>query len=104
MMFFKDHRHYLMHKSIRPGSNPGDHIVTDISVLKYTPDGTILYKLQFADQFAPQECTLQQLFSRPVPISGTKTNLLQGLKSVIPQDYHVFYDSLAMINNMNLLN
>ena len=88
MIFFKDHRHYLMHNSIQPGSNIGDPIVTDISILKYTPDGTILYKLQFADQChnlprrsrsrqsteTPQECTLQQLFSRPVPISGTKYN------------------------------
>ena len=67
MIFQKDHRHHLMHNSIRPGSNPGD---------------------------APQECTLQQLFSRPVPISGTKYNHLLELKSVILQDYHVFYDSL----------
>ncbi|XP_041359493.1 uncharacterized protein LOC121375878 isoform X1 [Gigantopelta aegis] len=107
--FFKDHRHPWMYNSIRPGSKAGDPVVTDIRVLKYTPDGTIQYKLQYTDEFRDlprrsrsrlsiegiQECTVQQLLSGPVPISGTKYNHLQELKSVIPQDYHLFYDSLA---------
>ena len=103
--FFGNYSDLKYYSSIRPGSRVGDPVVTDIRVLKYTEDGSLQYKLNFADQYQdlPRRCKvghpsaddkIDRLYSSQVPIKKAKFQHLQELKSVIPRDYHPFYDSL----------
>lgn len=91
-----------MYGSIRPGKNN----VTDIRNLRYTPNGTILYKLGFDDPWTelPQRrCRKEvcqdwpKLNSEKRKIKAQKYKHLQDLKPVIPADCHHFYDSLTHI-------
>jgi len=50
--FFKDYSKLQFYTSIRPGVGVGSSVVTDIRNLQYTPDGRILYKLTYSDQYA----------------------------------------------------
>jgi len=101
--FFKDMKKLNMYNSIRPGSRVGDPTVTNLRVLRYSPDGTIQYKLGFGDHFkdfprkskGPNDVEdVSQLHLNRIPIKASKFKHLQELKSVIPSDYHAFYDSL----------
>ena len=107
--FFTDFKALTYYSSIRPGFKVGDPVVTDMCSLKYTPNGTIQYKLRFddafgdlpkratrrADQNVPgDECVLNRLHESPLHIKSSKYKHLQELKAVIPADYHGFYDSL----------
>ncbi|WAR08886.1 LOW QUALITY PROTEIN: hypothetical protein MAR_018844 [Mya arenaria] len=81
--------------------------VTDIRVLKYNTDGSIAYKLNHSDEFSditkPRSSRVaspsisdmvENLYSHRLSIRKQKYEHLQQLKSVIPRDYHSFYDTL----------
>jgi hypothetical protein len=104
--FFKDFTVLNYYQSIRPGSKAGEPTVTDLKVLKYFPDGTIYYKLHHdGDEFMdfPRRARLRapttddfvrNLYQQRIAIKSVKYAHLQELESVIPGDYHPFYDSL----------
>lgn len=107
--FFKNfaHKDELIYESIRPGRGTGDRVVVDIRALRYNPCGTIDYKLHFADDFVPLPRRPKKiissgsftnsvgiLYESRQPITKTKYDHLQELKSVIPKDCHSFYDNL----------
>jgi len=41
----------MFNESIRPGRVASDAVATDLRVLKYCPNGNILYKINFEDDF-----------------------------------------------------
>ena len=102
--FFKDMKSLKSYSSIRPGNRAGDPTVTNLRVLRYSPDGTIQYKLGFNDQYhdfprkakinITENNTISDLHMNRIPIKASKFKHLQELKSVVPSDYHAFYDSL----------
>lgn len=106
--FFIDYniKENLIYDSIRPGRGAGENRVVDIRLLKYKPDGTIEYKLNFEDELQPLPRRPKKialaveriLYSAPLPISESKYNHLQELKQVIPRDCHEFYDNLPFKN------
>ena len=96
-------------RSIRPGNKPSDPTVMDIRQLKYTPDGTIFYKLthDVNDEFQelpamrrlgkPTYPEYKQLYPAPRPITYRKWQHLQELKCTIPSFFHSYYDDLPHI-------
>ena len=102
--FFKDFSCLKYYDSIRPGNKVGDPHVNSIRVLQYSA-GNLSYKLSFDDQFhevpnrrnyvrpTPKDA-LTLLHSQSLSIKKSKYEHLQQLKSVVPKDYHTFYDSL----------
>lgn len=112
---YLDHTYFLNFsafnslKSIRPGRNAGDPTVTCIRAIRYLPDGTIAFKLNFDSDWSPMpqrrgEITCLQtpmdlgppiLYPSRLKISKSKFEHLQQLKTVIPQDYHEFYNNLS---------
>lgn len=86
----------------------GDKVVTDICKIQYTPEGEILYKTEFEEDWAklPEQKkvkitrrtvksqTLRNLYNASLSISDTKFKDLQSLKSVIEKEYHPFHDNL----------
>ena len=107
--FFKDYsiKSYLIYDTIHPGRGTGAKRVVDIRVLKYNPNGTIDFKLSYDEQFKQlpqrpkrvQPVIPPQLFTERLPISKSKYDHLQQLKSVIPKDCHEFYDNLPYKND-----
>lgn len=104
--FFKDFSMLEYYPSIRPGRKAGDPVVTDVHCLRYQPNGIIQYKLKFDDEYKdiPRrpskvnvEIELKKLHTKRLPIPSSKYKHLQELKSVIPQDYHTFYDSIPHV-------
>jgi hypothetical protein len=104
--FFGDFSSLKYYDNIRPGNKVGDPVVTDIRCLRYLPEGLIQYKLSFDDEFndLPKRRNAKvpsgdedvaPLYRQPLQIKNTKYEHLQQLKSVIPKDYHAFYDSLS---------
>lgn len=99
--FFSDFSHIVYYDSIRPGRNTGDPQVHDLCALMYKPDGTIMYKVEWGDEWLilPQRkrhsaAIPKKLHDSAPKIKGTKYTHLQELKVVIPQMYHEFYDNL----------
>jgi len=108
--FFHDFTHLRHYTSIRPGTQTGDPVVTNVVCYQYRPDGTAFYKLDFGDAFKalPKRVTRRsnpgdmdnhdvgwpRLHKGPLPIKGSKFKHLQELKAVIPMDFHAFYDNL----------
>ncbi|XP_050507268.1 uncharacterized protein LOC126884950 [Diabrotica virgifera virgifera] len=106
--FIKIFSETLVYPSIRPGRKVNDPTVTDIKVIKYTPDGIIQVKLDYCGEFidlptrkprsaktnVSQLGQFKPLRNAPIKITNTKYNHLQQLKSVIPKDCHGFYDTL----------
>jgi hypothetical protein len=104
--FFKDFSKVGRYSSIRPGIGVGSATVNDIRVLKYTYDGAVMYKTSFTGDYRelPQprkrldqeeDQIVPPLYKNPLPLKATKFQHLQQLKTtVIPKDYHGFYDSL----------
>ena len=106
--FFNNYSTLNYYRSIRPGTKTGDPVVTDIVGLCYKPDGTVLFKLSFDEEWAPlpemRACRrknattgtdiVQTLYGSSLPIKTEKFLHLQQLKTVIPGDYHNFYDNL----------
>lgn len=104
--FFRNYGEMKYLTSIRPGARVGDPVVTDIRVLRYSTEGEIQYKLNFTDDFQdfPRKSKARQpslndeishLYTETIPIKSSKYQHLQDLKTVIPRDYHPFYDNLS---------
>ena len=106
--FFKDFSKVQYYTSIRPGNKVNDPKVNELRALQYTPEGTVFFKLNFEDQWAPlprnSKATNQgkdesnheipALLEGPIKITAAKYQNLQDLKRVILPDYHEFYDNL----------
>ena len=101
--FFKEGFESLYVTSIRPGRRVGDPQVHDLRVLKYTKEG-IQFKIAHNEdnlEPLPQRIrdvagiVLKQSFPNRLSIKKRKYDDLQSLKSVVPQDYHNFYDTLS---------
>ena len=99
--FFKDYSDIGPYKSLRPGSKVGDPKVTDLRCLKYLPNGDIMYKVNYQDEWQelpmPRNIQLKEpsvLHPDKIKIKETKFQHLQQLKNVMPKDYHSFYDQL----------
>lgn len=105
--FFKHYANSdtFVYKSIRPGRRAGDPQVVDLRAIKYNPDLTISFKINFDDEWRelPQrpklrsETNYHQLYSARLPIQSSKFNHLQQLKEVLPSDCHSYYDSLPYV-------
>jgi hypothetical protein len=87
--------------SIRPGKKSGDPTVADVRGLLYEPSGDVRYKLQHNHAWTILPCRRRDLHCLPkalynsrLKIKTDKYSHLQDLKSVIPLQYHRFYDSL----------
>ncbi|XP_054260924.1 uncharacterized protein LOC128985459 [Macrosteles quadrilineatus] len=102
--FFKDFSKLSYYDSIRPGRTKGDPVVVDIHCLQYDPkEVRIKYKLNFDEELQDlprrpakvgKDMQPSQLFKHRLPLTESKWKHLQELKTVIPSDYHQFYDSL----------
>jgi len=108
--YFKDYSIGRMQRfsSIRPGTKSGDHVVTDIRQLKYSPNGSIEYKLDYKatsnwqalprkGKKIPDFQVFPQLYSKPVGITKRKYQDLQDLLHVVPHEFHEFYNSLPVV-------
>ena len=81
----------------------GDPKVVNISQLKYDNEG-LFYRLEHTDKdwkLMPQRrkdvdinVNLKRQYEAQLQITTSKWNDLQSLKSVIPSDFHAFYDNL----------
>lgn len=105
--FFKDYGNLGGYTSIRPGIGVGSSTVSDIRLLKYTIEGTILYKTGYSDNYEPlpesrtrakddRNRDIISLYRHNLPLKPSKYQHLQQLKNVIPKDYHSFYDGLPV--------
>lgn len=102
--FFRDFTQINTMKSIRPGRNGGDPVVTNLRALLYKPCGSIQFKLDFDDTWSNLPLKRNEstsiikepspLYQTRLKISQTKYQHLQELKSIIHTDHHHFYDSL----------
>lgn len=100
--FFKDFSNVGPFTSIRPGRGKGDPTVVDIRCLKYSPDGSVQYKLNFDSEWdeIPEhrvnngDGIVRQLYKNRLKIPGSKFQHLQDLKEYILDDHHDFYDNL----------
>ncbi|KAJ6642910.1 hypothetical protein Bhyg_07866 [Pseudolycoriella hygida] len=102
--FFRnyDDQEFLTLKSIRPGKKKGEPKVAQIRCIQYMPDGKILYKLRFDDEFGllPQPIkgvTISEpkiLQDKRIPVSNSKWKHLQELKAVLPSECYSFYDNI----------
>ena len=91
-------------KPIRPGTFSGDSTVQDIRSLLYSPNGDVFYKLRHIEEWkllprrrSDSICPLmssQKLYKCSLGITEAKWNDLQSMKTIMPRDYHPFYDSL----------
>ncbi|CAG9770205.1 unnamed protein product [Ceutorhynchus assimilis] len=105
--FFKNFESMQVLNSIRPGRTTGDAVVTDIRGLRYSPDGSIMFKIRHPEEWKPLPCRLNknktvlsydalpQLYDAPIPIKKEKFQHLMDLKLSLKKDYHAFYDSLS---------
>ncbi|OXA41429.1 hypothetical protein Fcan01_23893 [Folsomia candida] len=103
--FFKDFsvRKNQAYPSIRSGSKAGDPCVTDLRALEYDPSGKIFYKLKHGDHewnelpakpIRSSDATNYPLYTERLQITARKFKDLQELKSVIPIEHHMYYDSI----------
>lgn len=103
--FFKNYNDasIIRFSSIRPGRMKDDPTVSHLRSLKYLPDGSVKYKTNFDEQYKDIPTRIKKyggnsepksLHSEKLSISSTKFKNLQELKSVIPPEYHYFYDTL----------
>lgn len=101
--FFSDYsnKKLLFYESIRPGRVASNHVVTDLRVIQYCPTGVILYKLNYSDSFnelprRPNKIDKEDIFKFPKLHQHPKKISLdfQSLKSIMPYEFHCFYDAL----------
>lgn len=104
--FFKDFAdpQKLRFKSIRPGTKPFDPTVTQLRAMIYLPNGKIMYKTDFNDEYRdlprkilPYDSAIhepERLYSGCLKITKSKYKHLQQPKDVIPTKHHCFYDNL----------
>lgn len=107
--FVKDYtaKNLQYYDSIRPGKKAGDPVVTDIVCLKYNNlENGIEYKIRYEEDYQqlPRRPTKVNIEAEPLSLRQTPISIplpkwkhLQGLKSVIPADYHSFYDNLPYL-------
>lgn len=104
-IFFSKFSDLQYYSSIRPGKTVGDMVVTDVRALKYTPDGSIYFKLRHSASdwsqlthrkgfSAPKADELSRLFETRRKIKKQKFQHLQEQKKVLSVDTHAFYDTL----------
>lgn len=104
-----DDKTTFVYSSIRPGKRTHEPTVSNLRAIKYTPEGKIFYKLNFDDNYMEldqraKECnknnfTTRRLFKERLKIKFSKWQHLQQLKPFLPQDTHIFYDSLPHYEN-----
>ncbi|KAK7598085.1 hypothetical protein V9T40_006320 [Parthenolecanium corni] len=101
--FFLNYEESARLTSLRPEKKVDDPTVVDIRQLLYKPNGEIQFELNYDDFESFLRSTknnteitrnIPQLYKSKIPISLTKFNQLQDLKSVIASDHHNFYNSL----------
>lgn len=101
--FWKKISNFNFYSSIRPGNQSGDPTVHDLRCIKYNPDLSLEYKVDYKMPWTllPRRCNKSKigaipspLYNGPLKIKLQKYNHLQELKSVIPKDFHTFYDNL----------
>ena len=99
--FFKDYKSIACIKNIKPSLSMGFPLVTDIKALQYLPNVYLRYKLNFDDDWEelPRRVDKgkikeipKRLYTKEIPISASKFQHLQDLKSTINEKYH--YDDL----------
>lgn len=108
--FFKNYDDKLItrYESIRPGKMKNDPTVCNLRCLKYQPDGKILFKINYHDDYdnLPQrqkfiacsnDINLKPLFEGRLPIKATKWKHLQEMKKCLDRDVHAFYDNLPYL-------
>ncbi|WAR29717.1 hypothetical protein MAR_003285 [Mya arenaria] len=96
--------HLSYYSTIRPGTKVGDPVVTNIRLLQYNTNGEIQFKLLFHDEFSnlPRRARRSDVVNQdptplhcgPLAIKRSKFQHLMELKSVVPADYHPFFDNL----------
>lgn len=102
--FFTDYskKENMTYDSIRPGKRAGDPKVQDLRALKYNPNGTIEFKVNFDDDYSllpvrPNK-TVSAVFlclhNARLKIKKSKWDHLQELKAHIPCDCHDYYDNI----------
>ena len=101
--FFHDFSAVDYYSSICPGRLSGDPKVVNISQLKYDNEG-LFYRLKHTDKdwkLIPQRrkdvdvnVNLKRQYEAQLPITTSKWNVIQSSKSLIPADFHTFYDNL----------
>lgn len=104
---FSDYSSLKYYTSIRPGNKKGDPTVTDVRCLKYNPDSTIQYKINYDDQWIilpnknrkEHNYTIKNLYNEPIKIKEDKFLHLQQLKLVLPSHTWPFYDSVQYTKN-----
>lgn len=108
--FFKSFDGHLFYKSIRPGIGVGSNCVVDVRAFRYLPEGKIQFKLYFSDEWTdiPQRKNtkvramvfeeLPGLYSSRLKVKKLKYDDLQELKTILPTDYHPFYDNIPFQN------
>lgn len=83
--------------------------VTDLRALQYRPNGDVMYKLRFGEEWkilnqrktpvVPVKVDdLKNLYDQRRKITKKKFSDLQQLKSSMPRDYHAYYDALPHEN------
>lgn len=111
--YFSDYtcKSKMIYDSIRPGRTTNDPVVTDLRVLQYCASGVILFKLNYNDTFQElprrpnkidedkMNCDFPKLYKTQRKISLDKWNDLQSLKTIMPYDCHLFYDSLPHMDS-----
>ena len=100
--FFMDFSKIGPYKSIRPGAKVGDPTVMDLRCIRYMPNGEVSYKINYEDEWKtllkPRAVQREEpivLYQTKLKIKETKYQHLQQLKTVMPRDYHTFYDNLS---------
>lgn len=99
--FFSDYANEKLCTSIRPGTLK----VTDIRCIKYLPEGKIMYKCNFSEEYKDLPQRIKpfkkianylppKLYNTRLKIKSSKWRHLQELRQVLPKEYHSFYDNL----------
>jgi len=78
-----------------------DPVVKDLQALRYLPDGSISFKLDFDEDWQPLPqrpkntskagVSWPPMYKAPLKIERQKWLHLQELKDVMPPEYHHFY-------------
>lgn len=95
----------MRYESVRPGKKAGDPTVHDLKALRYKPDGTVEFKIDFDDDYTElparkkevrREITgnFPKLNKTMLKVTKAKWQHLQELKNHIPVDCHAFYDNI----------
>lgn len=96
--------HLQKYATIRPGKRTNDPTVSNIRSLIYLPNGNILFKLDYDDEYEelpnrPKTITNnyspKKQFKHRIKITENKWKHLQSFKNIIPNEYHNFYDTLG---------